>query len=125
MNEFDASDIFEDQETLGTQLKEAREAMNLSINELHAITKIKESHLEALEADRFDEIAAPVYAKGFIKICAEALGLNAQSLLDQYKKLYLDTKDEKGTKLSKESFLSRVVKRLKKKRFESGVIKSG
>lgn len=95
MTEFDDSDIFEDEDSLGSQLKEAREAQNLSIQELHEITKIKVDHLIAMEEDRFEGIAAPVYAKGFLKICAETLNLNAQSLIDQYNELYLETDDDR------------------------------
>lgn len=94
MKPYDESDLIPDEndiemiESLGTVLREAREAKNLTLEELHAITKIKINNLEAMEQDRFERIAAPTYAKGFLKICAKALDLDAKSLLEAYKKMY-------------------------------------
>lgn len=88
MNEFDDTDILEEEDSIGFQLKEAREAKNLSLENLHDLTKIKIIHLQAMEENRFEQIAAPVYQKGFLKSVAKALDLNAENLINQYKKQY-------------------------------------
>ncbi len=42
--------------------------------------------IQALEADDFDELIAPVYARGFIKLYASISGLNPQPLLKIYRR---------------------------------------
>ncbi len=107
---------------LGAQLKEARQAKNLSLQELHLLTKIKEAYLEAMEADQFDALPASVYAKGFLKICAEVLELDGEALLAQYKRMYPEKENKIGRilKQNEESFLVRLLKIFKKK---DGVIR--
>lgn len=75
-------------ETIGTLLKEGRKFKNLSLEKLSELTKIKLSNLEALEEDRFDQIAAPTYAKGFLKIVAKTLDLSDAELAKMYDARY-------------------------------------
>ena len=75
-------------ETLGNLIKEARKARNLTIEKLSELTKIKIANLEAMEEDRFEQIAAPTYAKGFLKIVARLLNLNELELIKQYDARY-------------------------------------
>ncbi len=95
MTEFDPSHILEQEESLGTLLRDAREAKGLSLQELHQATKIKEIHLEAMEENRFEEIADAVYARGFLRICGNALDLDSKELVDQYNRFYGLGKPEK------------------------------
>lgn len=88
MNNFETTDILEENENLGNLLKEAREAKNYSLEDLHQITKIKIEHLAAMEANNYENIAAPVYAKGFLKICAQALDLSEEDLVSQYNQMF-------------------------------------
>lgn len=75
-------------DTLGNLIKEARKARNLTVEKLSELTKIKLANLEAMEEDRFEQIAAPTYAKGFLKIVARALDLNEAELLKLYEQRY-------------------------------------
>jgi cytoskeletal protein RodZ len=70
--------------TLGQQLKAAREAGGISENEAGAATKILTRIIAAMEADDFSGMAAPTYAKGFIRLYAEYLGLNPEPLVEEY-----------------------------------------
>lgn len=70
--------------TLGQQLKAAREARGVSEQEAGAATKILTKTIVALEADDFSGIAAPTYAKGFIRLYAGYLGLNPEPLVEEY-----------------------------------------
>jgi hypothetical protein len=45
----------------------------LSVEQLSLLTKIPRAQLEALESDRFDQLAGPVFVKGFLRCCARAL----------------------------------------------------
>lgn len=71
---------------IGQKLKLAREGQNLSIGEVYNRTKIPVNHLDALESGRYDDLPEPVYVAGFIKRYGEMLGLNGQSLADEYKR---------------------------------------
>ncbi len=71
-------------ESIGEMLKTAREAKGVSTSEAAKGTRIKVQHIEAMERDDFDVIPAVAYAKGFIKIYAEYLGLDPQPLVRRF-----------------------------------------
>lgn len=70
--------------TLGQQLKAAREAKGVSESEAGKATKILTKLIVDMEADDFSEMAAPTYAKGFIRLYAGYLGLDPQPLVEEY-----------------------------------------
>jgi len=70
--------------TLGHQLKTAREAKGVSAEHDGAATKILTRMIAAMEADDFSGMAAPTYAKGFIRLYAAYLGLNPEPLVEEY-----------------------------------------
>ena len=65
--------------TVAEQLRAAREAKNLSVNEVAEITKIRTDHIRALEEGNFDIFVAPVYIRGFARTYATLLKLGATS----------------------------------------------
>jgi hypothetical protein len=69
---------------LGNTLKQAREARELPLREIEWATKIKAEYLEALEAEAFDSLPAPVYARGFLRTYATYLDLDPAPLIDEY-----------------------------------------
>lgn len=71
---------------LGDILREKRESLNLTIEEVAKITKLKKSIILALEKGDYKELQEPVYIRGFLKIYASILGLEYKelsSLLDK------------------------------------------
>ncbi len=62
--------------TMGELLREARYRRNLSLEQAAAATNIRKKYLLALEEDDYAELPAPVYARGFLQIYAEFLGLD-------------------------------------------------
>lgn len=80
--------VEEQQETsepdLGKVLKDAREARGLSVEEIATELRIEARMLHALEACRFDELGAPVFAKGYLKQYGGRLGLDYRDLLSEY-----------------------------------------
>lgn len=70
--------------SLGDQLRTAREAAALTIEEAAVATHIPREHLAALEADNLAALPGPPFNAGFIRIYAEALQLPVQPLLDLY-----------------------------------------
>lgn len=60
----------------GEMLRAAREKTGLSRVDVASQTKIAERHLEAIEDDRFADLAARTYAVGFSRAYARAVGLD-------------------------------------------------
>jgi cytoskeletal protein RodZ len=74
--------------TLGQILKEARKKKNVTASQAAAATRMKVQAIEALERDDFSRMAAPMYARGFIKLYAEYLGLDPAPLIREYTDLH-------------------------------------
>lgn len=74
--------------TIGQKLEAARQSKGVTISEAGQATKIMSKYIEAMEADDFGELAAPVYVKGFIRMYAQYLGLDAVPLVNEYLSQY-------------------------------------
>lgn len=70
---------------LGTRLKEARTAKGYSLEDLQAMTKIQKRYLAGIEDGNYSMMPGPFYVRAFIKQYADAVGLNAEELLESYK----------------------------------------
>jgi cytoskeletal protein RodZ len=70
--------------TIGEQLRTARHERQQSLEDVVRATKVKLDVLERLEADEFTELGAPMYVKGFLKLYATHLGLDATALGEEY-----------------------------------------
>ncbi|PAC38135.1 helix-turn-helix domain-containing protein [Caldifermentibacillus hisashii] len=70
---------------LGNRLKEAREAKGLTLDDLQDITKIQKRYLKGIEEGNYDSIPGKFYVRAFIKQYGEAVGLDPESLFDEYK----------------------------------------
>lgn len=73
---------------IGQILRKARERKQITTSRAAADTNIKIQHIEAMERDDFSHMAAPIYAKGFIRIYAEYLGLDPAPLIAEYMARY-------------------------------------
>jgi cytoskeletal protein RodZ len=71
---------------VGRTLRKARTDRGIELSEVERATKIRLKFLEAMEADRWDDLPAPAYARGFLDIYARYLDLDREALLDQYSK---------------------------------------
>ncbi|MFH0908386.1 MAG: helix-turn-helix domain-containing protein [bacterium] len=71
-------------ETIGQTFKAARERKRVSLSQAAARTRIKVQIIEGMERDDFSPIPAPAYAKGFIRMYAELLGLDPVPLVSAY-----------------------------------------
>lgn len=60
-------DSLEDMRNFGDQLRQIREAQELSLDHVSAATHIRRGVIEQIERGDLDSIAAPVYARGFIR----------------------------------------------------------
>ena len=69
--------------TIGKQFREARERKGMSLSAAAETTRIKPTQIQAMEQGDFSSMAAPLYVKGFIRIYAKVLGLDAREIIDQ------------------------------------------
>lgn len=70
--------------TIGQQLRQAREERGYQLSDVEVATKIRVKFLVAMEEDRWEELPAPAYARGFLDIYARHLGLDQKALLREY-----------------------------------------
>ena len=69
---------------LGSLLTRAREARGLTLEDAERDTRISRRYLQALEAEQFEVIPAPVYARGFLRSYSQYLGLDPQEALAMF-----------------------------------------
>ena len=71
-------------EGIGARLRGARERSRLTILQAAEKLHVDPDVLEALEAENFAALGAPVYVKGHLRHYAELVGESAQALFDLY-----------------------------------------
>jgi cytoskeleton protein RodZ len=74
--------------TIGDSLREARMREHLDIADVEARTKIRAKYLRALENEEFGMLPGPTFVKTFLRTYAEALGLDPQVLVEEYRATY-------------------------------------
>ena len=67
--------------TVAEQLRDAREAQNLTVHQVAEITKIRIDHLRALEEGNFNVFSATVYIRGFVRTYATLLKLDVPQIM--------------------------------------------
>lgn len=70
--------------SFGEWLRRQREMREISIRDIAERTKISLRYLEAMEADRFDLLPAPIFAKGFLREYARYVGLSPDEVVNHY-----------------------------------------
>ena len=66
--------------SIGERLANVRKSEGISFSKASNVTKLKVAYLEALEQDNFNVLPAPIYAKNFIKIYGNFLGMDGEAL---------------------------------------------
>jgi cytoskeletal protein RodZ len=74
-------------ESLGEYLKQERELRHISLEEVAEGTKIAIYRLRAMEDNRWEDLPAEIFVKGFIKSYAEFIGLEPEDVLLRYQEL--------------------------------------
>lgn len=69
---------------IGPMLKKTREQKRMSVAEVSRVTRIPAGTLDAIEADRFDDLPGEVFVRGFLKSYAQAVGLPPSEILARY-----------------------------------------
>lgn len=78
-------------EGVGDKLRRAREAEELSLEEMAKRTRIALRHLEMIEQDNFSDLPGRTYAFGFSRTYARELGLDDNRLIGQLRDQLADS----------------------------------
>ncbi|MFC0524205.1 helix-turn-helix domain-containing protein [Pontibacillus salicampi] len=79
---------------IGSRLKEAREAKGLSLDDIQKETKIQTRYLQAIEKGNFQIMPGKFYTRAFIRQYAEAVGLDAEALMEEHTSELPSSSDE-------------------------------
>jgi len=69
----------------GSDLREARERLGWALPDVAAMLRIRPSYLEALESGRLSQLPGNVYALGFLRSYATALGLDCEEVARRFR----------------------------------------
>jgi len=75
---------------IGESLKEARENIGLSIDEVSTDLKLRPSQLENIEQGNIDAFKDIFYLKSLIKEYAKYLGMNYEDMVDEFNEYLFD-----------------------------------
>jgi len=70
----------------GDDVKKLREAFEVEISEINAITRISVSVIKSMEENRIEDLPPDLYLKNFLKLYAETLQIDPQRIIDGYLK---------------------------------------
>ncbi|GAB6098811.1 hypothetical protein JCM16358_06900 [Halanaerocella petrolearia] len=93
-------------EELAEKLKNRRQELGLSLQQVAEDTNIKFNFLEAIEAGEFHKVGPEVYLKGFLKIYSDYLNLDAGEVIDQFERSKVDSTTDKKEETSLKDKLS-------------------
>lgn len=77
----------------GPRLRRSRLYRGLEIEDISSETKINPAYLRFIEEERFSELPAPVYVRGFVTAYAHCVGLDPARVAASYMKNFDDRSD--------------------------------
>lgn len=69
----------------GDALRSARESFGLAQSDIAARTRIPVGTIQAIEAEDWMALPAPVYTRGFLRVYANELGLDAEAIVGAWR----------------------------------------
>ena len=70
--------------TIGAVLRDEREKKGLSYAQVSEVTKVRQTILEALENESWDDLPSPAFVSGFVRSYGRALGLDEKIVMALY-----------------------------------------
>jgi helix-turn-helix protein len=71
---------------IGATLRDTRAHLGIDIADVEAQTKIRAKYLIALENEQWELLPGTAYVKSFLRMYADALGLDSKLLVEEYKR---------------------------------------
>jgi flagellar biosynthesis protein FlhG len=93
----------EDAEFDGQRLQRVRVRRGIELEEIAGVTKVNPTYLRFIEEERFDDLPAAVYVRGFLKSYARCVGLDP----DRVARSYMRRFDERSSKRKRGLFSRR------------------
>lgn len=84
---------------LGEKLRQQRERLGLSLEEVEQQTKIRKHYLRAIENGEWDFLPGDVYARGFVRTYAELLQMDGMALLAELDAVHREQSIKEKTNL--------------------------
>jgi flagellar biosynthesis protein FlhG len=81
--------------TSGAELRDERLHQHLTLEGIAEQTKIRRAYLQAIEEERFGDLPAAVFVRGFLREYARSLGLPGDEVMRQYMKRYQDWQESR------------------------------
>ena len=81
---------------LGERLRAARDAKELTIDQVAEESRIQRTYLEALESESFGTFSSELHIRGFLRNYAAYLGLEPEEVLTLYDKAKTKTRAKKA-----------------------------
>jgi cytoskeleton protein RodZ len=107
---------------IGATLADARGRAGLDIEAVEQRTKIRARYLRALEEENWEDLPSSAYAKGFLRTYAGLLDLDAELLVDEYRRQVEARLDEQGRPLGEQVLEHRRRPGQDPRRFTTGTI---
>lgn len=73
------------QPRLGELFSETRRAKGLELSDVAGVTNVRKEYLKALDEGRYDDLPEDVYTRNFIRLYAQAIGLDGAKALQLYR----------------------------------------
>jgi|GEM_PF-6879050 len=87
---------------MSLELKQKREALNLDLQEISSILRVRRSFLAAIENEQYEAMPPDIYTRGYIKLYAKYLDCPYEQAIEPYEN-YLSVKFGKAKPVTAES----------------------
>ena len=88
--ELEELDALEEGEFDGARLRRARLRNGVELDEIAGVTKVNPTYLRFIEEERFEELPAAVYVRGFVMGYASCIGLDPSRVAKSYMRRFQD-----------------------------------
>ena len=93
---------------IGTQIRERRELISLTVEEVERHTKLRASFIKALEAGTYDKLPSPVQTRGMLANYAAFLDIDADTILLRFADGLQARRHEKYAEIPREKIQTQV-----------------
>jgi flagellar biosynthesis protein FlhG len=83
----------------GERLRRVRLQRGLELEEIAKVTKVNPTYLRFIEEERFDELPAAVYVRGFVVGYASCVGLEGKRVAKSYMTRFEESRDNPKRRL--------------------------
>lgn len=74
--------------SIGEILRGRRKELQLTLKDVETATSIRTNYLQAIEEGQMEKLISPIYAQGFVKQFAVALGLDGERIIAENSELF-------------------------------------